>query len=363
MLGEYLDRFDADLPTQFIGLTGDQELIDQAQLSAGVPLAEDDGRLHSSLLLLYGTDDEAPVAFDAGNTGAGHRRRPDAGGGGVVTRFLARLAVVLLGLLGTLAVAGPASAHVGGGAAGSDFDGRIVSVSPEVPGVTVRILQFGDEFELVNDTSTDVLVPGYSDEPYLRIGPDGVWRNANSPATYLNLDRFGNAQPPARADASAEPDWQQVSTEPRYVWHDHRTHWMSQNQLPPAVQADPTRAAHRRRVDRPAAARGHRGGGRGGAHLDPAARARGDLAGVRGPGAARRGGRPVRADAASARCPDGARRGGRAVARVGHAGAAVEPRLADRRDRRGAAAGRDGGPGGGRGCPGGLAGTGRAWRG
>ncbi|GAA3184078.1 SCO family protein [Blastococcus jejuensis] len=68
VLGEYLDRFDADLPSQFIGLTGDQELIDQAQLSAGVPLAEDDGRLHSSLLLLYGSDDAAQVAFDAGNT-------------------------------------------------------------------------------------------------------------------------------------------------------------------------------------------------------------------------------------------------------------------------------------------------------
>ncbi len=68
VLGEYLDRFDADLPTQFVGLTGEQEMIDQAQLSAGVPLAEDDGRLHSSLLLLYGTNDEAPVAFDAGNT-------------------------------------------------------------------------------------------------------------------------------------------------------------------------------------------------------------------------------------------------------------------------------------------------------
>ena len=57
--------------------------------------------------------------------------------------------------------------------------------------MTVRILQFGDEFELVNETVTEVVVPGYSDEPYLRIGPDGVWRNANSPATYLNLDRFG----------------------------------------------------------------------------------------------------------------------------------------------------------------------------
>lgn len=156
-------------------------------------------------------------------------------------RAAARVLVVLTGLLAALAVAGPASAHVGGGAAGSDFDGRILSVTPELPGVTVRILQFGDEFELVNDTATEVLVPGYSDEPYLRIGPDGVWRNANSPATYLNLDRFGNASPPPQADADAEPDWVQVSTEPRYVWHDHRTHWMTENQLPPTVQADPTR--------------------------------------------------------------------------------------------------------------------------
>ena len=68
VLGEYLSRFDADLPQRFIGLTGDQATIDQAQLSTGVPLAEDGGRLHSSLLLLYGTDDEAHVAFDAGNT-------------------------------------------------------------------------------------------------------------------------------------------------------------------------------------------------------------------------------------------------------------------------------------------------------
>jgi protein SCO1/2 len=68
VLGEYLGRFDADLPTRFIGLTGSQELIEQAQLSAGVPLAEDDGRQHSSLLLLYGPDDRANVAFDAGNT-------------------------------------------------------------------------------------------------------------------------------------------------------------------------------------------------------------------------------------------------------------------------------------------------------
>ena len=68
VLGAWLGRFDADLPGPWIGLTGDQATINQAQLSTGVPLAEDDGKLHSSLLLLYGSDDEAHVAFDAGNT-------------------------------------------------------------------------------------------------------------------------------------------------------------------------------------------------------------------------------------------------------------------------------------------------------
>jgi protein SCO1/2 len=68
VLGEYLHRFDADLSTRFIGLTGGQATIDQAQLSAGVPLAEENGQVHSSLLLLYGADDRAHVAYDAGNT-------------------------------------------------------------------------------------------------------------------------------------------------------------------------------------------------------------------------------------------------------------------------------------------------------
>jgi protein SCO1/2 len=68
VIREWLDRFDADLPTPFVGLTGDQPALDQAQLSAGVPLAQDGGQTHSALLLLYGADDEAHDAFDAGNT-------------------------------------------------------------------------------------------------------------------------------------------------------------------------------------------------------------------------------------------------------------------------------------------------------
>jgi protein SCO1 len=70
VLADYLGRFDADLPIDFVGLTGDQGSIDRAQLAAGVPLAEEQGRLHSTLLLLYGADDQAHVAFDGGNTAA-----------------------------------------------------------------------------------------------------------------------------------------------------------------------------------------------------------------------------------------------------------------------------------------------------
>jgi hypothetical protein len=156
-----------------------------------------------------------------------------------VRSWAGRAVVVLLGLLATLAVAGPAQAHVGGGAAGSDFDGRLDSVSPDLPGVTVRLLDFGDQLEVVNPTGTELAVPGYSGEPYLRIGPDGVWRNALSPATWLNLDRYGRTPIPDDVDIAASPEWVQVSTQPQYAWHDHRTHWMSEGQLPPAVAADP----------------------------------------------------------------------------------------------------------------------------
>jgi hypothetical protein len=154
---------------------------------------------------------------------------------------LLRVGVVLLGVLAALAVAGPASAHVGGsGVAGSDFDGRVTGIDPAVPGVTVRVLQFGDELEVDNPTGAEVEVPGYSDEPYLRIGPSGVWRNTHSPATYIDLDRYARTPLPAGADPAAAPQWERVSTAPRYLWHDHRTHWMTASLLPPAVAADPT---------------------------------------------------------------------------------------------------------------------------
>lgn len=145
--------------------------------------------------------------------------------------LLAMLALVLTGTT-------PAAAHTDRGLAGSNYAGRVLSMSQPMPEVSLRVTGFGDSLELINGSSATVTVFGYSAEEYLRIGPGGVWRNANSPATYLNLRRDGDTELPANADPRAAPDWRRVSTQPEYSWHDHRTHWMLSS-LPPQAAADP----------------------------------------------------------------------------------------------------------------------------
>ena len=63
VLKSYLAKFDPGLPNRFIGLRGSQSEVDAAQVAAHVTLAEDEGRTHSSEVLLYGSDDYARVAF------------------------------------------------------------------------------------------------------------------------------------------------------------------------------------------------------------------------------------------------------------------------------------------------------------
>lgn len=135
--------------------------------------------------------------------------------------------------------AGPASAHVAGGPAPSNYSGVITSISAPMSGVRVTLSASGDELDLRNDSDVDVLVPGYSEEPYLRIGPGGVQRNERSPATYLNTTVQGDAALPPEADADADPQWDTLSPTASFRWHDHRTHWMG-TVLPPAVQSDPS---------------------------------------------------------------------------------------------------------------------------
>lgn len=121
-------------------------------------------------------------------------------------------------------VASPALAHTRAGVA-SDWSSQIVEV-PEIEGIDWVLYPAGEYLSLTNDSGKEVTVLGYFSEPYLRIGPDGVHRNANSPTTYLNARRDGDVAVPPRADADGSPEWIEISEGSGYVWYDHRTHRM-----------------------------------------------------------------------------------------------------------------------------------------
>ncbi len=158
-------------------------------------------------------------------------------------RWWPRAVAALVGFAFAIAPAAPALAHQVGGVGATNFQTTLSALAPAVPGLTLRVIENGSRLELRNDTDTEVTVAGYGGEPYARVGRSGVFLNDNSPATYLNVDRFSTAVVPPAADGKGPPAWRKVSSDPLWRWHDHRVHWMLKT-LPPAVAADPT-APHR----------------------------------------------------------------------------------------------------------------------
>jgi hypothetical protein len=158
-------------------------------------------------------------------------------------------AVVVLVLSACLlfGTAVPAVAHGGGGTDATNFLSTIQGVSKaasdgepaeeaRVAGVAWRVIAGDAMLEVTNTSSQELTIPGYEGEPYLRISNEGVYRNENSPATYLNEDRFG-AEVPEEASAKADAKWEKISDDSKYYWHEHRIHWMSAS-LPPQVASD-----------------------------------------------------------------------------------------------------------------------------
>lgn len=138
------------------------------------------------------------------------------------------LAVLLLAAL----PAAPAAAHQGN----PNYRSIVHGITPRVPGLSVSVVNYDDHFLVHNASGRTVVVKGYDGEPYIRFEKDGtVQVNHNSPAYYLNVDRFGGASVPATANAKAAPNWQTVTQNGTYEWHDHRMHWMGKN-VPPQVK-------------------------------------------------------------------------------------------------------------------------------
>jgi hypothetical protein len=136
-----------------------------------------------------------------------------------------------------VATATPAGAHGLGGLKPTNYETVLQGVTPHVPGLELRIVDLGTKVELTNRGHTAVLVLGYDGEPYLRVGPRGVFENERSPATYLNRSTTITGKPPARADAQASPEWRQVSSGTTASWHDHRAHFMGGDDPPEVARA------------------------------------------------------------------------------------------------------------------------------
>ena len=152
-------------------------------------------------------------------------------------RRLAAVAALAFAALGGPA-AGAASAHTVGGSGASNYVTTIAPLTPAVPGLALAVVENGSKLEVRNRSGADVVVDGYVGEPYLRVGPSGTYTNTNSPAAYLNNDRWAKSPVPEGVDPKSAPVWKKVSDTPVWRWHDHRIHWMSAT-APPAVKSAP----------------------------------------------------------------------------------------------------------------------------
>jgi hypothetical protein len=148
------------------------------------------------------------------------------------TVLVASLAVLLVGATG-----GPAAAHaIGTGTAASNYRTVVRGIDQATPGLSVRSVA-GGQLELTNRGPQEVVVLGYRLEPYLRVGPGGVFENRRSPSAYTNRFTTMPASIPSEFDPQAAPEWRRIGDGPSAVWHDHRAHWTGPD--PPAVKASP----------------------------------------------------------------------------------------------------------------------------
>jgi hypothetical protein len=135
----------------------------------------------------------------------------------------------------------PAAAHGLVGTQPTNYESRILSVTPAIAGLQVEVRDLGNRIEVRNTTRHDVVVLGYSGEPYLRVGPRGVYENRRSPSVFLNRTATVVADAPPSYRASAPPVWHRLSGAHVVFWHDHRVHWMGTSE-PPVVAQSPGRA-------------------------------------------------------------------------------------------------------------------------
>ena len=79
----------------------------------------------------------------------------------------ATAALVWVGL-----TAAPASAHSVSGVSATNFHTHLRSVTPEVPGLVVKVIEAGSRLQLENHSGQEVVVLGYKDAARLKTEAD-----------------------------------------------------------------------------------------------------------------------------------------------------------------------------------------------
>lgn len=166
---------------------------------------------------------------------SGIRARPEA-------TIIAGAVLLLLTSLVALAggrLAADAQAH---GAGGDDYEAVVTSIEPALPIDVELVGDDGIRFENAGDE--ELLVCGYEEdtcEPYVRIGPNGVFVNLNSKAYADNLEGADrNALP--EGSGAGPPKWNRIRDEPAFfAYHDQRIPWISKEPPGSVDQSKPGR--------------------------------------------------------------------------------------------------------------------------
>jgi hypothetical protein len=150
-------------------------------------------------------------------------------------------AFLAVALLAAVLLPGGAEAHYG--TAKKGYRSRILAVKPHETGLELKVLYGDDQIWLDNKTGKTIVIRGYAGEPYLRFGSSGIYVNGNSPAVYLNQDRYARSKVPKSATPTARPKWEKLAGGELWAWHDHRIHYMSPTP-PKEIQIAPRKPHH-----------------------------------------------------------------------------------------------------------------------
>jgi hypothetical protein len=153
-------------------------------------------------------------------------------------------AVVFTALL----VASPvdAFAHSAANSPSSNYQTSIETVTAngartDDPPFLVEVIEAGSRLQVTYLQGAELIIQGYEQDAYLRVGPDGVFENLQSSATYINRSRTGgNDEIPSDISVDNPPQWRKVSDGRVARWHDHTAHWMGSSP-PDVVAANPAR--------------------------------------------------------------------------------------------------------------------------